>query len=76
MGYILLQPEDNHAGTIALAKLRSTGECSFDLTTGGPGLRPIVFNSRTCTETESHYHGFVGEIACVRRAIAKEKRHL
>ena len=76
MGYIILQPDDDKESHVALKKLRETGECDFELTTNGLRLRPIVFNSRTCTETERHYHGFVGEIACGRWAIAKEKRHL
>ena len=76
MGYILLQSDDYKVSRAALHKLRTTGECDFDITSTGPRLRPIVFNSRTYTDTEHHYHGFVGEIACGRWSIAKEKRHL
>ena len=60
----------------ATAKLRDTGECDFDLSLDGARLRQILFNSRSCTQSERHYHGFIGEIACGRWAISMEKRYL
>ena len=76
MGYILMQPDDSIVAKAATIKLRDTGECDFDISLDGARLRPILFNSRSCTQTEKHYHGFIGEIACGRWAISMEKRYL
>ena len=77
MGYMLLYSVDNSLSNNAITKLRTTGECDFDISTKtGPWLRPILFNSITCTDTENHYHGFVGDISCGWWAIAKEKQSL
>ena len=64
MGYILMQPDDSADAQVATTKLSDKNECDFDLSLVGSHLRPILFNSRSCTATESHYHGFVGEIVC------------
>lgn len=76
MGYILMQPDNSDASKLALEKLLSTSVCGFDIVESGARLQPIVFNSRTGTDTEKHYHGFVGEIACGHFATTTEKRHL
>ena len=76
MGYILMQPGDSTEARAATSKLLNKGECDFDLSSDGARLRPVLFNSRSCTATEKHYHGFVGEIACGRWAIGMEKRYL
>jgi hypothetical protein len=75
-GSILMQPGDSAADIAATAKLLETGICDFDLTMGGARLRPIRFDSRACTEQERHFHSFVGEAACGRWAISKNKRWL
>ena len=71
-----MQPDNSTASKVVVAKFLSTGECDFGLSQSGARLQPILFNTRSCTETERHYHGFVGEIACGRWARAMEKRHL
>ena len=64
MGYILMQPDDSNAARDATQKLLETGECDSELAHSSACLRPILFDSRSCTATEWHYHGFVGEIVC------------
>ena len=76
MGWILCQPDDDPHSTEATKILQKTGTCNFDLTMKGPRLRPIAFGSRSCLDTEKHFHSFVGEIACGRWAIAQNKRFL
>lgn len=76
MGWILMQPDDSPESKAALKKLLNTGDCDFDLTTDGPRLKPIAFGSRSCSDTESHFHSFVGEICSGRFAIAQNKRYL
>ena len=51
-------------------------DCTFDMSIDGPRLRPIAFGSRACTPMESKLHSFVGETACVRWAIAQNKKYL
>ena len=76
MVYIVMQPEDSEAAREATKKLIETVECVFDLTMEGPRLRPIAFGSRKCSKTESNYHGYVGEIAAGRWAMAENKVYL
>ena len=76
MGYILMQPDNGVMASAATQKLITTGECDFDLSFSGARLRPILFNSRSCSNTEKHYLVFVGEIACGRWSIRMEKRYL
>ena len=76
MGYILMQPDDSTEARAATSKLLNKREYDFDLSSDGARLRPVLFNSRSCTATEKHYHGCVGEIACGRWAIGMEKRYL
>ena len=76
MGYILIQPDDSEEARLASKKLLETSVCDFDLSLDGVRLRPIGFNSRSCSATKRHYHDFVGEIACGRWAIVIEKRYL
>ncbi len=76
MAYILMQPDDSNESILALKKLNTSGECDFDLSLEGPRFRPIAFGSRSCTDTEKHFHSFVGEVATGRWAIAQNKRYL
>ena len=76
MGYILCQPDDSPESSAAITTLQSNGTCLFDLTLQGPCLRPILFGSRSCLQSEQHFHSFVGEIACGRWAIAQNKNYL
>ena len=71
-----MHPDDSNEARLATVKLRQKNECDFDLSLDGARLRPILFNSRSCSATKRHYHGFVGEIACGRWAIRMEKRYL
>ncbi len=76
MAYILMQPDDSEESKQALKKLQDTGVCDFDLTLEGARLRPVAFGSRACTQAESHYHSFVGEVSSGRWSIAQNKRYL
>jgi hypothetical protein len=76
MGWILMQPDNSDASRIALALLRSTGECTFDLTMNGARLRPVRFGSRGCTSLEEDYHSFVGETGCGRWSISQNRKFL
>jgi hypothetical protein len=75
-GSILMQPDDSPASLAATKRLVEEGICDFDLTLGGARLRPCRFDSRKCTEQEEHFHSFVGEAACGRWAISKNKKYL
>jgi hypothetical protein len=76
MGWVLMQPDNSAASTEALAKLYATGECDFDVTMGGPRLRPVRFGSRKCTDREQHLHSFVGETGGGRWGISQNKKFL
>ena len=76
MGWILMQPADDSESKSALRELRSTGNCSFDLSLEGPRLQPIAFGSRACGDLESKWHSFTGEIASGRWAISQNRRYL
>ena len=76
MSFILMQPENGTASRKATDTLLSTGQCLFDLKMAGPRLQPFASGYRACTETEKHYHSFVGESAALRWAIAKNKDYL
>ena len=76
MGAILMQPDSSPESQAALAHLDSTGEFLFDSSLGGPRLRPVFFQSRRCTEKESHFHSYVGESAAGRWAIGKFRSYL
>ena len=58
MGYILMQPDDSADAQVATTKLSDKNECDFDLSLDGTCLRPILFNSRSCTSTERDYPKF------------------
>ena len=60
MGYNLIQPDDNTEARTATSKLLNRGECDFDLSSDGARLRHVLFNIRSYTATDKHYHGFVG----------------
>ena len=54
-----------------LTVLQKLEKGDFDLSLGGPRMRPIAFGSRRCKNYEVNYHGFV-RITCVDRvAIIK-----
>ena len=76
MSFILTQPGNDKASVKATRKLLDVGICEFDLHPTAPRLRAISSGMRKCTEGESHYHSFVGEIAALRWAIAKNKLYL
>ena len=76
MSFILMQPDDDRNSQKSLQKLLNKGICDFDLSPTGPRLRAISSGMRKCTNGESHYHSFVGEIAALRWAIAKNKLYL
>jgi hypothetical protein len=66
MSFILMQPDDDKNQKMALQKLLEKGICDFDTSPTGPRLRAISSGMRKCTDGESHYHSFVGEIAALR----------
>ena len=70
MGFILMQPADDDASRAALETLRTTGVVEFDTLMSGGRLQPVRFGSRRCSDRESHFHSFTGEIAAFRWAIA------
>ena len=76
MSFIMTQPGNDKASAKATRKLLDTGVCDFDSQPTAPRLRAISSGMRKCTEGESHYHSFVGEIAALRWAIAKNKLYL
>ena len=76
MGWILMQPAQDKESIAALETLLRTGKCNFDLSMEGTRLKPIDFGSRSCTPTESKLHSFIGEAACRRWAIAKNKKSM
>ena len=76
MSFILMQPGNDKKSDEASKSLLENGTCNFDVSHDGPRLRPISSGMRKCTDSESHYHSFVGEIATLRWAIAKNKLYL
>ena len=73
IGFIIMKPNNDDVSTVSLSFLKSTGENNFDKVIDGPRLQPILFGSRKCTESESHYHSFVGEVATGRWAISENR---
>ena len=76
MGFILCQPDNSKESVEAIKKLEENQECLFDLSSDGVRLQPLAFGSKSCTEAESHFHSFVGEVACGRWAISQNKHYL
>jgi hypothetical protein len=76
MSFILMQPSDDAVSTAAIKKLVEHGVCDYDKSANSPRLRAVSSGMRKCTEGESHYHSFVGEIAALRWAISKNKLYL
>jgi len=76
MSFILMQPENKNESRAATRKLLEEGICNFDLVMQSPRLQTFAYGYRACTETEKHYHSFVGESAALRWAIAKNKDYL
>ena len=70
MSFILMQPADDEVSRAATSKPLSTGVCDFYLTMNGARLQPLHCGFRACKATESHYHSFVGEVACTRWAVS------
>ena len=62
MSFILTQSGNDKASVKATQKLLDTNTCDFDLHPTAPRLRAISSGMRKCTEGESHYHSFVGEL--------------
>ena len=56
--------------------LEDSSDCSFALSLEGPRLYPVLFGSRSNLPYEMNYHSFVGEIACGRWSIARNRRYL
>ena len=73
---ILIQPADNEVSTKATAHLLKSGEYLFDVTKSGSRLKAVLFGSRSCTDQERIYHSFVGETACGRWKISKNRKYL
>ena len=72
-----MQPHPNDCvDTNLLSSITTGNNCDFDVSMDGPRLRPIAFGSRACTAMESKLHSFVGEAACVRWAIAQNRKYL
>ena len=76
MFFILMQPSNDEASLSVTIKLSNTGECDFDKHPKSTRLRDITSGMRECTEIESHYHSFVGEIVALRWVIAKNRLYL
>jgi hypothetical protein len=76
MGCILMQPARDEDSQAAVATLKETEDCLFDLKAGGPRLQPIAYGSRSCTIAEKTFHSFVGEAACGRWAIGQNRKFL
>ena len=76
MGYIICQPDNSKESVQATKLLVNKQECIFDMTMEGARLQPLAFGSKACTNTEMHFHSFVGEVACGRWAIAQNKHYL
>ena len=71
--FIIMQPATDKVYVEALRALRETGENKSDCSLEGPRLRPILFGSRICIETESYYYSFVGEVSTSRWAILENR---
>ena len=76
MGFILMQPADDEQLCEASEHLQKTGEYLFNLSLDRPFLKPLSFGSRACTDIEKNFHSFVGEAACRRWNIVKNRRYL
>ena len=76
MSFILMQPTDDATSIAATKKLLSTGEFDFDLSMTGPRLQTFMSGMRMCTDVESHYHSFVGEVAAFRWSVSKCRVYL
>jgi len=71
MSLILMQPEDSDAARAAteLLKHHEPGSVTFDTALTSARLQPVFSASKRCTEPESDYHSFVGEICTGRWAF-------
>lgn len=76
MAWIIMQPDDSTESKTATQLLLDKGICNFDLAFDGARLKPIAYGSRACTDTESHFHSFVGEVCSGRWGFAKNRRYL
>lgn len=78
MGAVLLQADDSEEARAAEEREKHGGRCEFDCSASGLCLRPIAFISRK-TQTgllERSSHSYVGEVATIRWAMGKFKKHL
>ena len=76
IGWILIQPSDDNKSIKAVAHLRITGECLFELSNNGSRLKAIEFSSRSCNDNERNFHSFTGEGACGCWAIGQNRKYL
>ena len=76
MAFIIMQPDSSKESKAATTILLNQGICQFDMSSDGARLQPITYGSRACTETESHFHSFVGEVSAGRWGFAKNRRYL
>ena len=60
----------------ATKNLLGTGEFLSDVTLSGPWLQAIHCGMRSCTELESHYHSFFGEINVCQWSISMDRQYL
>ena len=76
MGFILMQPADDEVSTKSMAHLLKSGEFLFDVIKSGARLKAVLLGSRSCNGQERLYHSFVGEDACSRWEISKNRKYL
>ena len=64
MSFVLMQPEDGESAAVAITLLTAGNPSSvtFDQALTSARLQPVFMGSRRTTNTESHYHSFVGKI--------------
>jgi hypothetical protein len=58
-----MHPSDDAESLAVTELLKSTGECTFELTKVGARLKPIAFGSRSCHDNEVSFYPFTGEAA-------------
>ena len=75
-GYMLMKADKSPQSLVELTLLEATGKCTFDLSLDDPRLRPMFFGSRSNQTFEVHYHSFIREVACGRRAISCCRKYL
>ena len=66
-----MQPASDDDCTTITSSLREGKDCLFNTLIDGPRLKPIAFESRSCSVAETKIHSFTGNVACGRWAIAQ-----